>query len=64
MNESFDIQKYMTEGVEKVVSEAIKATLKSPRESAFMLNLLPPAGRPQKSAERLRTTANISLRFL
>lgn len=37
MNECFDIQKYMTEGVEKVVSEAIKATLKSPRESAFML---------------------------
>ena len=37
MNESFDIQKYMTDGVEKVVSEAIKATLKNPRESAFML---------------------------
>ena len=33
----FDIQKYMTEGVERIVSEALKATLKNPRESAFML---------------------------
>ena len=37
MNESFDLQGYMTEGVERVVSEAVKATLKNPRESAFML---------------------------
>ena len=34
---SFDIQDYMTKGVERVVSDAIKATLKNPRESAFML---------------------------
>ncbi len=33
----FDIQEYMTEGVERIVSEALKATLKNPRESAFML---------------------------
>ncbi|MBQ4443680.1 MAG: hypothetical protein II896_03330 [Clostridia bacterium] len=33
----FGIQKYMTEGVERIVSEALKATLKNPRESAFML---------------------------
>jgi len=37
MNESFDIQAYMTQGVEHVVSDALKATLKNPRESAFML---------------------------
>lgn len=36
-NKSFDIQEYMTRGVERVVSEAIKATLKNPRESAFMV---------------------------
>ena len=34
---SFDIQTYMTKGVERVVSDALKATLKDPRESAFML---------------------------
>ena len=33
----FDIQDYMTKGVERVVSEALRATLKDPRESAFML---------------------------
>lgn len=34
--ETFDIQEYMTKGVERVVSDAIKATLKNPKESAFM----------------------------
>lgn len=37
MNENFDLQNYLTEGVERVVTEAVKATLKDPRESAFML---------------------------
>ena len=36
-NESFDLQEYLTKGVERVVAEALKATLKNPRESAFML---------------------------
>ena len=38
-NEStvFDLQNYLTEGVESIVSDAIKATLKNPKESAFML---------------------------
>lgn len=35
--EAFDIQEYMTKGVERVVADAIKATLKNPRESAFMV---------------------------
>ena len=37
MDKNFDIQAYMTKGVERVVADAIKATLKNPRESAFML---------------------------
>jgi len=37
IDEKFDIQKYMTEGVERVVSDALKATARAPRESAFML---------------------------
>lgn len=37
MQEKFDLQNYLTEGVERIVSEAIKATLKNPKESAFML---------------------------
>ena len=37
MQEPFDLQNYLIAGVERVVSEAVKATLKNPRESAFML---------------------------
>ncbi len=33
---NFDIQAYMTRGVEKVVSDAVKATLKNPKESIYM----------------------------
>ena len=34
---TFDIQEYMTQGVERIVSEALRATLKNPRQSAFLL---------------------------
>lgn len=37
MDQNFDIQAYMTKGVERIVADAIKATVKNPRESAFML---------------------------
>ena len=37
IDESFDLQAYVTAGVENVVRDALKATLKDPRESAFML---------------------------
>ena len=36
MAELFDLQKYLSEGVEQVVKDALKATLKDPRESAFL----------------------------
>ncbi len=36
MSKDFNIQEYMTHGVERVVSDAIKATLRNPRESAYM----------------------------
>lgn len=36
MNEDFDIQEYMTKGVERVVSDAIRATFSNPKESIFM----------------------------
>ena len=37
MDKEFNIQEYMTRGVERVVADAIRATLKNPKESAFML---------------------------
>lgn len=36
-NKDFDLQSYLSKGVEQVVTDAIKATLKDPKESAFML---------------------------
>ena len=37
IDEAFDLQAYLSRGVEQVVSDALKATLKDPRESAFLL---------------------------
>ena len=36
MAEVFNIQEYMTRGVERVVADAVRATLKNPKESAYM----------------------------
>ena len=36
MNKEFDIQKYLTQGVEKIVREVLRSTMQDPRESAFM----------------------------
>lgn len=37
MDDKFDIQAYMTRGVERIVADSLKATLRDPRESAFMV---------------------------
>ena len=36
MDAAFDIQSYMTGGVERVVCDAVRATLKNPKESVYM----------------------------
>ena len=36
MEQGFDIQAYMTRGVERVVGDIVKATFKNPKESAYM----------------------------
>ncbi len=36
MPEAFDIQAYMTKGVERIVADSVRATLKNPKESAYM----------------------------
>lgn len=37
MKDNFDLQEYLTRGVERVVADALRASLKNPKESAFML---------------------------
>ncbi len=53
MEKEFDIQEYMTKGVERVVADAVKATLKNPKESAFMLSFA--AASKAASAKRQRS---------
>ena len=36
MDERFDIQQYLADGVEQVVKDALRATLKDPKESLFL----------------------------
>ena len=37
MDENFNITEYMTKGVERVMSDALKATFKDPRETAYLM---------------------------
>ena len=36
MTENFDLQKHIEQGVEKIIADTLKATLRDPKESAFM----------------------------
>ncbi len=54
--EDFDIQEYMTRGVERVVSDAIKATIKNPRESIYMAKF----ARASRAASKKRRAAEDS----
>ena len=56
MDGNFDIQKYMTRGVERIVADALRATIKNPRESAYMLRF---AAASKKSSKK-RAEAEIA----
>lgn len=49
MDENFDLTAYLSKGVERIVSESLRATLKDPRESAFMLRF---ASASKKAAKK------------
>ena len=51
MDKSFDIQRYMTQGVENLVKEALRATLRDPRESAFMARFAAACAKASKRRE-------------
>ncbi len=56
MDKDFDIQEYMTEGVEHVVADALRATVKNPRESVYMLKF----AAASKKASKKRAAAERS----
>jgi MoaA/NifB/PqqE/SkfB family radical SAM enzyme len=54
MNEAFDLQAYLSKGIEDFMRDLVKTTLKNPRESAFMLKFAAAtaaASKKRKSAE-------------
>lgn len=51
--EGFHLEKYLSDGVERLVRDAIKATLKDPKESAFMVRY----GLASKEASKKRAAA-------
>lgn len=53
MTDNFDLQEYLTKGVEKIVSASLKATLRDPRESAFMVKF----AAASRKASKLRAEA-------
>ena len=52
-NKPFDIQEYMTKGVERVISDSLKATAKNPRETAYLLKF----ATASRKASRIRKEA-------
>ncbi|MCR5214090.1 MAG: radical SAM protein [Eubacterium sp.] len=53
MDKAFDIQEYMTHGVERIVGDAIKATLTNPRESAYMVRFAAASKEASKKRKKL-----------
>ena len=47
MSQEFNLQEHIAKGVERIVADTLKATLRNPRESAFMVKFRQPRpGRP------------------
>ena len=63
MEENFDIQKYMTQGVERIVADSLRATLKDPRESAFMVKFATSSKKASKIRAEEEKTEYISRLF-
>ena len=63
MDQNFDIQAYMTKGVERVVADAIKATFKNPKESAVMVKFAAASRSASKKGLKRKKTENTFRRF-
>lgn len=53
MKKDFDIQAYMTAGVEDIVKSSLKATLKNPRASAFMVKFAAQVKKANRFREKM-----------
>lgn len=59
MDEKFDLTAYLTGGVERIVSESLRATLKDPRESAFMLKFAAASKRASKRRAKIEKESGL-----
>ena len=55
MDSQFNLQEYMARGVERIMADALKAALRNPAQSAFMVRFAAAAGRA--TARRLELEA-------
>jgi MoaA/NifB/PqqE/SkfB family radical SAM enzyme len=53
MNDGFNLDQYLADGVESIVSDALKAALTNPKESAFLLQYAASAKRAAKKRAQL-----------
>ena len=53
MPEHFDLQKHIEQGVEAIVADTLKATLKNPKESAFMVKFAAASRKASKTRLKL-----------
>ena len=53
METDFELQSYLTRGVEQVVADSLRASLRDPRESAFMLRFAAASRRASKRRQAL-----------
>ncbi len=51
MNEQFDLQEYLSKGVEDLMKDVLKATLTNPKESAFMMKFAAASAAASKKRE-------------
>ena len=49
MKQQFDLQRHIEQGVEAIVADTIRATLKNPKESAFMVKFAAASRRASKT---------------
>ena len=49
MAEQINLEEHIANGVEKIVTDTLKATMKDPRESAFMLKFAAASRRATKT---------------
>ncbi|MBQ9030069.1 MAG: radical SAM protein [Parasporobacterium sp.] len=64
MTENFDLQKHIANGVEKIVTDALKATLKNPKESAFMVKFAAASKKASKRRMQLEEEGDHAPGFL